>query len=73
MGHLEEQRGDHGALGIRKGTTDVGLAQHYDACFWRLVGMEHNIHNARRMGVSGGRCGRMFWHMREAVHTFFGP
>ena len=60
VGHLEEHRGDHGALKIRKGTTGVGLVPHYNACLWRLVRMEHNIHNAQMMGVYGGRCGTMF-------------
>ena len=46
VGHLEEHRCDHGALGIRKATTGVGLVQHYNACLWRVVRVEHNIHNA---------------------------
>ena len=46
MGHLEEHRGDHGALIICKATIGVGLGQQYNPCLWRLVRMEHNIHNA---------------------------
>ena len=46
VGHLEEHRGDHGTLRIRKATTGVHLVQHYNVCVSRLVRMKQTIHNA---------------------------
>ena len=49
------------------------LVQHCNACMWRLVDMEHNTHNALMMGLYGGHCGTMLWHMWEAGRTICRP
>ena len=69
MGHLEEHRGNHGAWRIHEATTWVGWVPHCNASWWCLVDMEDSTHNALMMGVCGGHCGKMLWHMWEAVRT----
>ena len=73
VGHFEEHRGGHGAWRIHQATTGVGLVQHRNASWWRLVDMEHITHNALMMGVYGGHCGRMLWQMWEGVCTIRTP
>ena len=69
VGHLEEHRGGHGAWRIHHATIGVGWVPHCNASWWRMVDIEDNNHNALMMGVCGVHCGRMLWHMWEAVRT----
>ena len=69
MGHLVEQRGDHGEWRIHMDTTGAGCVPRCKARWWRRVDMEDSMQDALTRRVSGDHCGRVLWHMEEVVHT----